>query len=231
MRTVHVTVSNLLYSAARKPAMLCKSIRLVVCLLLLAGALAHAEDRMRYRWHAADGSLHYGDVLPADAGKFGYDVMNPQGLVVKHVDRAKTAAERKVDAANAKRAEDVRSEVEQQQRSDRKLRATYPTESDLVRSQHVEGELLDQELDSMKIELASSEQLLSDQLDAAADFGHRKEPVPAKLSAQIIEMRERIVDQRRYLDRKQAERQAASARYAEELSRYRTLRSEPENSN
>ncbi len=203
-----------------------RSIKIVTCALLLASVLAHAQDRNRYRWHDADGGLHYGDALPADAGKYGYDVLSPQGIVIKHVDRAKTPAERKAEAARTEQEQQARAVSERQDRSDRQLLATYPTEDDLLRDQRVERELLDQELDSLRAELNSSEQLLSDQLDAAANYEQRKEAVPGKLAGQITELRTRIVDQRRYLQRRQGERQAADARHAQELSRYRTLLSE-----
>ncbi len=206
-------------------------IKIVACALLLASVFAHAQDRNRYRWHDADGGLHYGDVLPADAGKYGYDVLSPQGILVKHVDRAKTPAERKAEAARSEKAEQARAASERQDRSDRQLLAAYPTEEDLLRDQRVERELLDQELDSLRAELNSSEQLLSDQLDAAANYEQRKQAVPGNLAGQITELRTRIVDQRRYLERKHEARGAAEARQAQELSRYRGLRSESPNSN
>lgn len=201
-------------------------IKIVACALLLASVFAHAQDRNRYRWHDADGGLHYGDALPADAGKYGYDVLSPQGIVIKHVDRAKTPVERKTEAARAEQEEQTRVASERQDRSDRQLLAAYPTESDLLRDQRVERELLNQELDSLRAELNSSEQLLSDQLDAAANYEQRKQAVPKNLAGQITELRARIVDQRRYLARKQTDRQAADTRQAQELSRYRALRSE-----
>lgn len=201
-------------------------IRLAAGVLLVAGAAALAADgHNRYRWQDANGAVHYGDVLPADAAKFGYDVLNEQGIVVRRVERAKTPEERAAEAALAKRAEAERREAERRAREDRQLLATYPTEADLVRSQEQELGQLDRNLAALGAELESLESALAEQLDAAADLERNKEAVPERLGEQIAELRRRIADQRDYIARRQAERNAAEAGFAEERSRYRDLRS------
>jgi hypothetical protein len=51
--------------------------------------------------------------------------------------------------------------------------------------------------------------------------------VPAKLADQISVLRKRVADHRDYIERRQAERAATVQRFAEELARYRSLRSAP----
>ena len=45
----------------------------------------------RYKWTDGEGNLHYSDALPPEAVKYGYEIVSPQGVVIKHVDRPKTA--------------------------------------------------------------------------------------------------------------------------------------------
>lgn len=201
-------------------------IRFVASVLLVVSAVALAADgHNRYRWHDADGGLHYGDALPLDASKFGYDILNEQGIVVRRVERAKTPAERAAAEALAKRAEEARQQAERQRRDDRQMLAAYPTEADLARSHEHELGLLDQNLAALGTELESLESSLGEQLDAAADYERDKQPVPARLGEQIGELRKRVTDQRDYIGRREAEREATVKRFAAELARYRSLRS------
>lgn len=203
------------------------SIRLAACLLLGTCMAAFAADgHNRYRWHDADGALHYGDVLPPEARKFGYDILNAQGVVIERVERAKTPAERAAAEALAKRAEAERQAAERRHREDRQLLATYPTEADLTRSHQLELEQLDRNLAALGQELEALEGSLGEQLDAAADYERDKKPVPARLAEQIGSLRKRVADQREFITRRQAERAATVQRFADELARYRTLRAQ-----
>jgi hypothetical protein len=201
----------------------------LVASMLLAGSLAAAatEGHNRYRWHDAEGGLHYGDVLPPEAAKFGYDVLNAQGIVIRRVERAKTSAEREAAEALAQQAEEAREAAERERREDRQLLAAYPTEDDLARSHAAELGVLDQQLESLRSEVDAEERLLGEQLDAAAEYDRDKQPVPAKLADQISVLRKRVADHRDYIERRQAERAATVQRFAEELARYRSLRSAP----
>ena len=89
---------------------------LILTLAFSIGASAATNDkRNRYKWTDAQGNLHYDDALPTDALQFGYDVVNNQGIIVKHVDRAKTTDELKAEkeasdkALAAKRASDAQA--------------------------------------------------------------------------------------------------------------------------
>ena len=74
-----------------------------VLALLLAGVASAADTTKhnRYKWTDAEGNLHYSDALPAEAVKYGYEIVSPQGVIIKHVDRAKTAEERTAAKAEA----------------------------------------------------------------------------------------------------------------------------------
>ncbi|MDN5925402.1 MAG: DUF4124 domain-containing protein, partial [Xanthomonadales bacterium] len=86
-------------------------VRLIVILcgaLLALPALASQDSNqtLRYRWTDGAGHLHMADALPADASRYGYDLINQYGTVIRHVDGTKTpaqlaAAKAKADAVEA----------------------------------------------------------------------------------------------------------------------------------
>jgi len=78
---------------------------LIAALTLATASHAYAQaasgGHNRYKWRDGAGNLQYGDVLPSDVAKLGYEVVNSQGIVVKRVERAKSAAEAKEAKAAA----------------------------------------------------------------------------------------------------------------------------------
>jgi hypothetical protein len=90
---------------------------LIIALPALAGNL--------YRWMDETGRVHISDKIPPEATQRGYDIINPQGRVVKHV--APPLTDEEVAALEAKRAKEreaLRAKKEQE-RKDRILTLTY----------------------------------------------------------------------------------------------------------
>src|SRR5574337_508155 len=81
-----------------------KSLLILAALALGASVTAHAQNTgsVRYKWYDGQGLMHYSDSLTAEAMKYGYDLVNDRGMVVRHVPRQLNAEER---AAAAKVAE------------------------------------------------------------------------------------------------------------------------------
>ena len=197
---------------------------MIVLAATLAATTAVAAGSVRYKWRDAEGNLHYTDSLPADAGVRGYDVVNGQGILVKHVEPAKTAEERaaaKADAATARASKDA---AERQKRDDQQLLAANPTEEDLRTNQQQQLEMIDLHIKSLTTGLESLERSLTDLLGRAAEFESNDKPVPAKLSGQITNVRTKIDAQHTLLSRQTTERETTAAGFASELDRYRLLR-------
>jgi hypothetical protein len=198
---------------------------LLTSALCLANMCAHADgERNRYKWKDAQGNLHYDDALPVEALQFGYDVVNKSGMVVKHVDRAKTAEELKADKeAAAKLAADKKAADEQAQH-DQQMLTAYPNEQDLIRAQQGQLDSLDQEAHATQMSLDSQEKSLTDMLGRAADLERTGKPVPPFLSAQIETQRGIVAKQKDYITGKRKERADTVQRFADELAHYRELR-------
>lgn len=181
-------------------------------------------DHNRYKWHDANGSLHYADMLPPEAAKFGYDVVNAQGIVVKHVDRAKTADEMAASKSAQKKAQSEREQADAVARADTQLLSGYPEEADLKRSQQQKLELLDQQVIAAEISLRAQEQTLADMLGRAAEAERGGKTLPEAQAGQLAKMRKQVDDQRAAVGRRENERQQASGNFELEITRYRALK-------
>lgn len=196
-------------------------------LAILVAHLCWAEESKhnRYKWHDGEGNLHYSDALPAEAAKYGYDLVSPQGVVIKHIDRAKTTEEKIAAKAELAKAQAAKDAAESTVRNDQQMLAAYPTEEDLKRAQHQQSEMLEQNLTSARISLQSQEKSLAELLGHAADLDSTGKAVPPELAQRIGKMRKQVEDQREYIARKESERDQSLARFDDDLVHYRSLKS------
>ena len=208
---------------------MCFSLSRLLIAVLAATASASAcaadsGDHNRFKWHDAAGNLHYSDALPPEAAKLGYDVVSPQGLVVKHVERAKTAAELSAAKSALAKTQAEQNAVDAHTRADQQLLSGYPAESDLKRAQQQKLEMLDQQVVAAQISLRSQEQLLADLLNRAAEAERAGKVLPDAQAAQLAKARKQVDAQRLTLDHRQAARENASAQFETETARYRDLK-------
>jgi hypothetical protein len=199
---------------------------LAVALALISGPLLAAGSgagHNRYKWTDASGNLHYGDALPPEAVNFGYEVVNPQGVVIKHVDRPKTSEERAAAKVEIAKAQAAKEAADARVRNDQQLIAAYPTEDDLKRAQRQQADMLDQNIASAQLSLESQQKSLAELLGHAADLDSSGKPVPAELAKRIGDMRKQVEDQRALIVRKQSDRDQAVAKFDDDLAHYRTL--------
>jgi hypothetical protein len=181
------------------------------------------DNRNRYKWTDQQGNLHYDDVLPMEALQFGYDVVNGQGIVVKHVDRAKTAEELKADKEASDKALAVKRASDAQAKTDQQLLAAYPNESDLLVAQRAQIDTIDQSVHATEVSLKNQEKSLSEMLSHAADLDRTGKPVPASLQQQIDSLRVNVEHQKTYIANKQAEKEADEKKFETELAHYRDV--------
>lgn len=187
-------------------------------------ALAAGPDHNRYKWRDAQGNLHYSDSLPPEAVRFGYEVINPRGIVVRRVERARTEEELAADRREAAALAAVREREAEQQRADTQLLAGYPSEQDLIRTQRQKLELLMQHVQSAQVSLRSQERGLADQLERAAEVERSGKTLNARQQEELDAQRKLVDRQRQLVERRQAEHDQAEQRFVAELDRYRELR-------
>ena len=195
--------------------------------LVLLFAASHAfgaeTGHNRYKWRDAQGNPHYDDILPEEALKYGYDIINPSGIVVKHVDRAKTPEELAADKAAAEKAATAKRLQDDQLTKDKQMLAAYPSEQDLQNSQREQLAVIDQTVQATQASLQNQEKSLSEMLAHAADLDRTGKPVPATLQQQIDMLRVGIEKQKAYIANKNAEKEASAKRFETELAHYREV--------
>jgi hypothetical protein len=186
---------------------------------------AHAQHNgVRYRWHDAKGLSHYSDSLTAEAMKYGYDLVNDQGLVIRHIERQLSPEERVAADKLAAEQAAQRHAQEARARADMQMLNAYGDETALKTAQQQELDTIDQQIRTTHLNLRSQEKALADLLGRAADLERAKQPVPKFLADSIADQRNVVAGQRATLERQQDRRAAAQVQASEQLQRYRALK-------
>ncbi len=213
--------------------------RIVPCLLAaaLVGTLASpalvaadTASATHYRWKDAAGVVHFADTIPASALAGGYDIVDSQGQVVRHVERELTPAERRAAGVAASKAGAIRREAQQRRIEDTQMLAAYPTDADLARSQQAQLKQIQTDIATLETNLHSQEDSLTELLTHAADLEHSGQPIPPYINKRIAEQRGTVNDERAALARRRADFTNAQAKFAAQLAHYRDLRTKFSNS-
>ena len=191
---------------------------------VLEAATNSSATANRYKWKDAQGSLHFSDTLPPEALQVGYDVVNPQGVVVRHVDRPRTAEERKADALATAAQAETKQRIAAAAAADHQLLATYPTENDLAAVHQDRLDAIDKALSNIRVSLADQEKGLDEQLAHAATFERDGKVVPASVRQQIETLRKTIANQNAFILHREAERLELIRQSDAEMLHYRELR-------
>lgn len=203
-----------------------KSLLIFTVAALFASTLVQAQvvGNVRYKWHDGQGLLHFSDSLTADTMKYGYDVVNDQGLIIQHVPRQLTPDERvaankaAADAAARQRIEQDRIDGETQ------MMTAYPDEASYRIFQQQSLDTLDQQIHTTELNMRTQEKALTDLLARAADLERTKKPVPPIIVDSIAAQRAVVTTQRTTLERQQATRAQLVKDQTTQLARYRQIK-------
>lgn len=198
----------------------------IILSLGLAG-LAVAQTSpggFRYRWVDAHGLPHYSDSLTSDALKYGYDVINSNGMVMTHVQKQLTPEERAAAQKQAAEAAAKQRAIEDQKSKDILLLNTYSDEAALKTEQQQVLDNLDEQMATTRVNLHSQDAALTDLLNRAADEERAKKPVPKFLTDQIATQRNVVANERALLERQKANREAVAQQQVQELQHFRELK-------
>lgn len=199
----------------------------IALLLVTIGAAAAGpsnDGRMRYKWRDEAGNLHYADSVPPEATRLGYEVVNQQGVVVRRVERAKTAAELAATKAAAEKLAEEKRKADDAARNDAQMLAAYPSEEDLRKSLQAQIDLITQNIQATEVGITSQEKSLAERLVHAAEQERNGKPVPAPVQNQINTLRKGLADQKAFLERRTADRTAMEKQLVTDLEKYRVLK-------
>lgn len=201
---------------------------LVLALIAAAGsaadAFAQGDVRLRYKWRDEAGNLHFSDNMPPEATRLGYELVNQQGVVVRRVERAKTAEELAQAKAAAEKIAEEKRKADETSRLDAQMLAAYPTEEDLRKSIQAQIDLITQNIQATEVGIASQEKSLAERLVHAAEQERNGKQVPASVQKQINALRQGLNDQKAFLERRTADRTAMEKQLVTDTEHYRQLK-------
>jgi hypothetical protein len=189
--------------------------------LFVGAALSAPVSAKMYKWVDEKGVTHYSDRQPPDQVNQGRQELNEQGVAVKQVERAKTKEEIALAAAKAKEAARIKAAADKLAAADKALLDSYSEEADIKRTFDARVELLQQQLESTKADIAVRERVLSDLLAQAARSEQSGKPVSAALKSSIDDSRKQIESQKNLLVSKSKDREAAKKDYETLLASYK----------
>ena len=201
------------------------SILTIAALLASAAVCAQHADRngMRYKWVDGKGLPHFSDSLSQDAIKYGYDVVNDQGMVVQHVQRQLSPEERATAQKLAAQQAAAQRAAQDRARADEQMLSAYPDEAAYKASLQQALANMDQQIHTSRLNLRSQEQALTELLGRGAEFEHNKQPLPKSLQDGIAKQRGVVSELQALLQRQQAQREQAAQDQSQQLAHYRAL--------
>lgn len=204
-----------------KPSLLLSA---AVALALSAGVV---DAQKLYRWVDRDGKVHYSDSVPPEAVDQERETLNEQGMTVDRVDRALTADERAAQEAELAEAERARQAKEEQDKQDAILLGAYASAADLERSFKERFDLVEQTIESGRIGIRSQEKSLAEMLAHAAELERNGKPTGQQIHDSIMAARKQVAQQREFLSKREAERDALQVEFEATQARYRALKNPP----
>ncbi len=180
-----------------------------------------------YRWKDKDGEIHYGESVPAEYADQPYDVLNNQGIVIRHVVDT-TAAVDIVAEEKPKKKErgPLISEEERQIQSDRLLLVRYSSEEDILKALELEVSQLGYDTKVINQSYLSTGEAIRSQISQAADQQRAGQTISAEQQKEIDQLyARRAQDKYKQSAIKEREKRIRD-RYAAELERYRYLTTE-----
>jgi len=175
-------------------------LRAVLAFSLLA--LPFAAEAVSYRCVGKDGKKYYGQSVPVECLGQPVEQLNDQGLVVRHIDPAASAAEREKKEAEEAERKKHEAQAKEQGRKDNALLSSYTSEGDIDAARR--RALEDNQRSTAEVEARIA--ALKKQRGAA---GEDVKGVDAELAAQ-----------QGLLDAKRKEAAAINAKYDEDKKRY-----------
>lgn len=208
-----------------------RAVRYLLAAALCIGTTAAAAQSntsnnsgTRFRWKDASGASVFSDSLTPDALKAGYDIVNGQGLVIRHVDRQLNADERAAARKLAEQKAAADQALDQQRRDDAQMLNAYPDEASFVTAKTAEMDNFEQAARTTRLNLQGQEKALADLLTRAGDLERAKQPVPPYLTDRIAKQRDTVANLRTMLQRQQKAKDDAKVSMDAQLQHYRQLK-------
>ncbi|HVP08508.1 MAG TPA: hypothetical protein VMT02_03220 [Burkholderiales bacterium] len=189
---------------------------------LAALAQSNVPTSTSFRCTGTDGKKYYGSTIPQPCIGQPVEQLNAQGMVIKRIDAAVSAAEREKKAAEEEERKKREAISKEEGRRNRALLATYTSEQDIDSARA--RALRDNELAVKDVErrIGGLKQRLAEQKKELQFYEGKNKP-PAKLTQDIQSTEFDIKAQEDLLAAKKKDVEQINARYDDDKKRYHEL--------
>jgi hypothetical protein len=200
-------------------AMLATALAFFACALFVA----QPARATTYKWTDEKGTVHYTDKIPPEAVNKGSTVLDKQARPVKKIDPALTPEQIRARELEEEQRRANAKQQEETLRRDRALISSYTTEAEIDLAQRRALTTIDSQLESAR---AYTSQLFKRREDvdrrkaAAGD-----KPLPPALERELEGIDSELGKQAKLIEQKERERVAVLARYENDRTRWRELKS------
>ena len=198
---------------------------IIIAAALLTAQVAAAQDTKVYKWVDAEGITHYGDSVPAEFAEYPKQVLNDHGVTVENLEGKKTEEQLEAERLEA----DRRVAKALQQRADQALLATYLTVDEILMHRDRRVELFQAQSRVTELYLTNLSTRLDNLRGAASNYKPYSESsdapmIPDDLAEDLRVTKKTIQRHQRNLRKFQADEQQIVARFAGDISRFKTLK-------
>ncbi len=198
---------------------------IIIAAALLTAQVAAAQDTKVYKWVDAEGITHYGDSIPAEFAEYPKQVLNDHGVTVENLDGKKTEEQLEAERLETER----RVAKALQLRADQALLATYLTVDEILMHRDRRVELFQAQSRVTELYLTNLSTRLDNLRGAASNYKPYSESsdapmIPDDLAEDLRVTKKTIQRHQRNLKKFQADEQQIVARFAGDISRFKTLK-------
>lgn len=203
-------------------------LKLLVVGPLLLGMVQASAQQILYRWVDDEGIVHYSDHVPQVYSSQDLDVLNGQGVAVRHVEGAATEEELAVRARLAALGEAEAVAALEQARSDKVLLDTYLSVEDIKRLRDRRLGLLGSQLNATELYLENLIERLGELQLTAKNFKPYSEdpdarPVPQYLELDLTRTEDAIKLYEETLVRARDQQDTLTEAFARDIRRFQEL--------
>jgi chromosome segregation ATPase len=200
-------------------------------LLVILGASLGGRNGLAetYRWVDENGAVHYSDQVPPDQAMHRRSRLSPQGRELGVIEGAKSAEQ----LAKEKQLADLRAEQDrilaEQRDRDLSLLRTYRTEEEMHLALRGKLNSLDASIKINEANRQRQQDILATQEKRAADLERQGQAVSRAMLDGIEAARRQVANYEEAIMRLQKEKLAISERYAKDIARFNSIKSQHEN--
>ena len=192
--------------------------------VLFSGSFS-AQAKM-YKWVDDDSQIHFGDKVPEKYLVREHDELNDSGVVIKHMQAAKTAEQK----AEERRIEYERKKAaileKQKKQRDRVLLDTYTTERDLIVARDSRLEAVDAQIQLANTIISDSNKKIESMEQQVIDILASNREVPQDLYQSIDNEKEQVAVQSMVKENHEKHRDEITTQFNGYIKRFETLKAE-----